>query len=72
MDVGSEIALAFTNIMTDEEEEIQRQRRREALEIVRTIRSGTTDDELTTKQRRALGQYEDANARLAILRERSE
>lgn len=66
------ISAAWAGIQVDEERAIQERRFAEAKAIVAEIPSGTRDEDLTPRHRRALDQYEDAIRRLRELRERDE
>lgn len=58
MDVGNAIASAFAAIEQENAEVALRHRYHAALDVLRTIPSGTRDDELTDEQAAALDEYE--------------
>ncbi len=64
-DVGSAIGAAYAAIQAEEEEDAMRTQYRAATKILRTIPSGTHDDDLTDVQRKA---WKDHDAALAWLR----
>ena len=61
-DAANEISAALARINAEHEEERQRELYRRALRVLRTIPSGTHDDDLTPKQRAAWRDHNEAVA----------